>query len=140
MSAVRRRERGRAIERTGGSRCTEACSVVLERFLHNPRDGFAGVSEDEIAARFFVAPSVVKQRLKLAAVAPDLLDAYAEHAMTLEMLMAFTVCPDHARQVQVWETHQRGYGREAYHIRRMLTEGTVRAHWMRITLRTQGAV
>ena len=48
-------------------------------------------------------PGVVKQRLKLAAVSPKLLDLYAEDEMTLEQLMAFTVTDDHARQEQVWE-------------------------------------
>jgi ParB family transcriptional regulator, chromosome partitioning protein len=48
-----------------------------------------GRSEEEIAAAFFVAPAVVKQRLKLASVAPALLEAYAEEAMTLDQLMAF---------------------------------------------------
>ena len=50
-----------------------------------------GRTEEEIAAAFFVPASVVKQRLKLAAVAPSLLDAYAEEEMTLDQLMAFTV-------------------------------------------------
>ena len=43
----------------------------------------------------------MKQRLKLASVAPALLEVYAEDGMTLKQLMAFTVNPDHARQVQV---------------------------------------
>ena len=62
-----------------------------------------GLGEEEIAARFFVALTVVKQRLRLAAVSPKLLDVYAEDGMTLEQLMAFTVTSDHARQEQVWE-------------------------------------
>src|SRR5712672_3351604 len=33
-----------------------------------------GLGEEEIAARFFVSPTVVKQRLKLPSVAPKLLD------------------------------------------------------------------
>ena len=37
-----------------------------------------GQSEEEIAATFFVSVAVVKQRLRLAAVSPRLLDAYAE--------------------------------------------------------------
>ena len=86
-----------------------------------------GRSEEEIAAAFFVSASVVKQRLKLAAVAPSLLDAYAEEEMTLDQLMAFTVNPDHVRQEQVWEALQRHYSRQPYEIRRMLTEGAVRA-------------
>jgi len=71
-----------------------------------------GLSEDDIAARFFVSPTVVKQRLKLAAVSQKLLDVYAEDGMTLEQLMAFTVTNDHARQEQVWEALAHSYNKE----------------------------
>ncbi len=47
--------------------------------------------------------------------------------MTLDQVMAFTVNPDHARQEQVWEALQRSYTKEPHQIRRMLTEGAVRA-------------
>ncbi|MCU4161902.1 ParB/RepB/Spo0J family partition protein [Acidiphilium sp. AL] len=87
----------------------------------------AGLGEEEIAARFFVAPGVVKQRLKLAAVSPRLLDRYADDEMTLEQLMAFTVTNDHARQEQVWEALARSYNKEPYAIRRQLTETAIRA-------------
>ncbi|WP_036280585.1 ParB/RepB/Spo0J family partition protein [Methylocystis sp. ATCC 49242] len=86
-----------------------------------------GQSEEEIAAAFFVSVAVVKQRLRLASVSPMLLDVYAEDGMTLDQLMAFTVNPDHERQEQVWEAIQRSYNKEAYQIRRLLTEGAVRA-------------
>lgn len=86
-----------------------------------------GQSEEEIAAAFFVSVAVVKQRLRLASVSPNLLDIYAEDGMTLDQLMAFTVNPDHERQEQVWEAIQRSYNKEAYQIRRLLTEGAVRA-------------
>lgn len=86
-----------------------------------------GQSDEDIAARFFVSVNVVKQRLRLASVAPSLLDVYAEDGMTLEQLMAFTVTGDHARQEQVWETVSKSGNDEAYQIRRMLTESTVRA-------------
>jgi ParB family transcriptional regulator, chromosome partitioning protein len=86
-----------------------------------------GLSEEEIAARFFVAPSVVKQRLRLAAVSETLIAAYVAEEMTLEQLMAFTVTEDHARQEQVWESLQQGWNREAYYIRRLLTEAAVSA-------------
>ncbi|MDU1486529.1 MAG: hypothetical protein E6909_13395, partial [Staphylococcus aureus] len=62
-----------------------------------------GRTEEEVAAAFFVSVSVVKQRLRLAAVSPRLLDVYAEDGMTLDQLMAFAVNPDHERQEQVWE-------------------------------------
>ena len=83
--------------------------------------------EEEIAAAFGVTAAVVRQRLKLAAASPVLLDAYAEGAMTLDQLMAFCVSDDHARQEQVWATIQRGWNKEPHIIRRMLTEGVVRA-------------
>ena len=89
------------------------------------RDG--GMSEEEIAARHFVTPAIVKQRLRLASVSPKLHDVYAEDGMTLEQLMAFTVTGDQARQEQVWDNVSRSQNDEPYQIRRMLTEHTVRA-------------
>ncbi|MCC8430649.1 ParB N-terminal domain-containing protein [Reyranella aquatilis] len=86
-----------------------------------------GAGEEEIAARFFVATAVVKQRLRLASVSERLLGIYAEDGMTLEQLMAFTVSTDHARQEQVWEALQQSYNKEPYLIRRQLTESAVRA-------------
>jgi ParB family chromosome partitioning protein len=86
-----------------------------------------GQSEEEIAATFFVSVAVVKQRLRLAAVSPRLLDVYAEDAMTLDQLMAFTVSGDHERQDQAWDRLQSAYSKEPHLIRRMLTEGAVRA-------------
>lgn len=59
------------------------------------RDG--GMSEEDIAARHFVSPAIVKQRLRLASVSPKLHDVYAEDGMTLEQLMAFSVTADHVR-------------------------------------------
>ena len=86
-----------------------------------------GQSEEEIAAAFFVAVSVVKQRLRLASVSPKLLDVYAEDGITLDQLMAFTVNGDHERQEQVFERLRQSYSKEPHAIRRMLTEGAVRA-------------
>jgi ParB family transcriptional regulator, chromosome partitioning protein len=86
-----------------------------------------GRSEEDIAAAFFVGVNVVKQRLRLASVAPALLDVYAEDGMSLEQLMAFTVTADHARQEQVWQAISGSWQKEPYQIRRMLTEKAVRA-------------
>ena len=84
-------------------------------------------SEEEIAAIFFVSVGVVKQRLRLAAVSPKLLDVYADDGMSLEQLMAFSVTADHARQEQVWENVNRSGYDEPYQIRRVLTERAVKA-------------
>ena len=86
-----------------------------------------GMSEEEIAAAFFVSTNIVKQRLRLASVAPSLLNLYAEDGVTLEQLMAFTVNPDHSRQEQVWDAIKDSWQKEPYQIRRMLTETAVRA-------------
>ncbi|MBO4225314.1 ParB/RepB/Spo0J family partition protein [Bradyrhizobium neotropicale] len=86
-----------------------------------------GRSEEDIAAIFFVSVNVVKQRLRLAAVSPKLLDVYADDGMSLEQLMAFSVTADHARQEQVWENVNKSGYDEPYQIRRLLTERTVKA-------------
>ncbi len=87
-----------------------------------------GQSEDDVAAAFGVTPAVVRQRLKLAAAAPKLLDAYAADALNLEQLMAFCVSGDHARQEQVLEAiERREISPNAWNIRRLLTEACVEA-------------
>ena len=70
---------------------------------------------------------MVKQRLKLASVPPVLLEVYAADGLTLDQLMAFTVSGDHTRQEQVFESLKTSYDKQPYAIRRMLTEGAVRA-------------
>jgi ParB family chromosome partitioning protein len=123
------------IVRTDGIAEEDSLAENVQRVPLHPLDQFRafqtlrekGLSEEDIAARFFVHPAVVKQRLKLAAISQKLLDVYAEDGMTLEQLMAFTVTNDQARQEQVWEALARTYNKEPYYIRRQLTEGAVRA-------------
>ena len=92
----------------------------------------AGLSEEDIAARFFVSVSTVRQRLRLASVSPSLLEVYAEDGMSLEQLMAFSVTDNHARQEQVWEQVNQGQHVPAYHIRRLLTEDAIAANDRRV--------
>ena len=123
------------VVRTSGMAEEDSLAENVQRAPLHPLDQFRafktlrdkGLGDDEIAARFFVAPVVVKQRLRLAAVSEKLLDVYAKDEMTLEQLMAFTVSEDHTRQEQVWEALARSYNRDAYHIRQQLTQNTVRA-------------
>ena len=82
-----------------------------------------GQSADDIAARFGVTPAVVKQRLRLGAVSPVLMNIYREGEMTLEQLMAFTITDDHALQEHVWQELTWNKSKEM--IRRLLTEGHV---------------
>ncbi|MGE0410218.1 MAG: ParB/RepB/Spo0J family partition protein [Amphiplicatus sp.] len=121
--------------RTEGLAEEDSLAENIQRAPLHPLDQFRAFktlrekskSEEEIAAAFFVSPTIVKQRLKLASVAPELQDLYAEDGLTLDQLMAFTVNPDHQRQIDVWTALRNGYNRDPYHIRRMLTEGAVRA-------------
>lgn len=87
------------------------------------------MSEEDIAARYFVTVSVVKQRLRLAAVSPKLLDLYASDELTLAQLTAFSVTGDHQRQEAVWAQLKDGqsWEREPRAIRRHLTEAAVPA-------------
>lgn len=123
------------VVREGGIAEDDSIAENDERVGLHPLDQFRafqtlrtlGMSEEDIAARHFVSPAVVKQRLRLASVSPKLHEVYAEDGMTLEQLMAFSVTADHARQEQVWENVSKSGYDEPYQIRRMLTEDTVRA-------------
>jgi ParB family chromosome partitioning protein len=84
-----------------------------------------GLGAEEIAARFGITPAVVQQRLKLAAVSPQLMAVYRSGEMNLDQLMAFAITDDHARQEAVWAGLSWNKGPEA--IRRALTSAHVGA-------------
>lgn len=80
-----------------------------------------GRSMEDVAALFSVTPLVVKRRLKLANVAPSLIEAFRKDVLDLEAMMAFAVTDDHERQVQVFNS---------------LHKNNRRAHWIREALKT----
>jgi ParB family transcriptional regulator, chromosome partitioning protein len=84
-----------------------------------------GWGAEEIAARFGVTAKVVRQRMRLGAVSPKLMQVYRDGDLTLDQLMAFALIEDHARQEQVYAGL--GYNREAWIIRRDLTKTNVAA-------------
>lgn len=128
------------VVRDGGIAEDDSLAENDERIGLHPLDQFrafqilrdGGMSEEDIAARHFTTPAIVKQRLRLASVSPKLHEVYADDGMTLEQLMAFSVTGDHARQDQVWDTVSRSRLDQPYQIRRMLTENTVRASDRRV--------
>ncbi|TKW64752.1 MAG: chromosome partitioning protein ParB [Paracoccus denitrificans] len=99
----------------------------LDQFKAFKRMFDMGMSKEEIADAWRTTPRYIMQRLRLATVAPTLHDAYARNEMTLAMLEAFTVNPDHERQQQVWERISTSWQKEPWQIRNMLTETTVPA-------------
>ena len=79
------------VVRTDGLAEEDSLAENIQRAPLHPLDQFRafltlrekGKSEEEIAAAFFVSVAVARQRLRLAAVSPRLLDVYAEDGMTL---------------------------------------------------------
>lgn len=95
----------------------------FERFRELAED--RGWGAEEIAARFGVTPHVVKQRLRLGAVSPKLMQVYRDGELTLDQLMAFAITEDHARQEQVYANLS--WNRDSSTIRRDLTKTNVAA-------------
>ncbi|KEJ93652.1 chromosome partitioning protein, ParB family [Pseudosulfitobacter pseudonitzschiae] len=81
-----------------------------------------GRSEDEVALKFGVSVDLVRRRLKLARVAPEIIEHFRTGNLTLECVMAFTLTDDHDRQLAVWNVVKGGYHIHPQSIKRHLTE------------------
>ncbi len=124
----------RVLDGTDGAEASLAENVVrqdmhvadqVEAFagLHG---GGEGLGAEEIAARFGVSAHTVRQRLRLAAVSPVLIQAYRDGALTLDHLAAFAVTEDRAVQERVHGQLQE-WQRSPDLIRRLLTNALVPA-------------
>lgn len=105
---------------------------VLREAMH-PADQFLafqamiddGLTQVEIAAHFGISIRRVRMRLRLAAVAPELIAHYRAGSLTLDDMMAFTVSQDRDKQVECYEALN---GRvSAWSVRRYLTEEAARS-------------
>lgn len=85
-----------------------------------------GMSAEDIAARFGVTTAVVRQRLKLGACSPKLMEFYRQGEMSLDQLSAFAITDDHERQERVWNESPR-FNRSREGILHALSEGQVRS-------------
>jgi len=85
-----------------------------------------GQSVAEIASRFGHSETLVRQRLRLGRVAPEIREAYRDDAITLEAMMAFAVTEDHGQQLSVWNEVKDGYI-HASHVKRLLTDEKIAA-------------
>lgn len=123
---------------------TDAVEISLaENFIRepmHPADEFeafkvltdSGTPLADVAARFGVSETVVKQRLKLANVSPLFIDAYRNGEMALQHVMAFTVTEDHAAQERVWSQLSDWQRNDPDKIRDALTENEVTADDRRV--------
>lgn len=137
------RARRKEIKKTEAIRCVidtanDPFEISLDenvtRTAMSPADQFEAFRElaenrgwgaEEIAARFGVTAHVVKQRMRLGAVSPRLMQVYRDGGLTLDQLMAFAITEDHTRQEQVYDGL--GYNKEPWIIRRDLTKTNVAA-------------
>jgi len=102
----------------------------LQRAAMHPADQFEafaqmiaeGRKEDDIALKFGVSVDLVRRRLKLARIAPELIEQFRAGEMTLECVMAFTLTDDHDRQMTVWNAGKDSYHIHPQSIKRQLTE------------------
>lgn len=92
-----------------------------------------GKTVEAVAARFGVTVLHVQRRMRLAAVAPTLLQLYRDDKATLDQMMALASVDDHKRQLAVWKATS-DYNRSASAIRRKLTEAEVPAADARVKL------
>jgi ParB family chromosome partitioning protein len=122
----------RVVDEQGGTEASLAENVI--RTNMHPADQFIafralvdeGIGVEEVAARFGVTPTTVRQRLKLANVAPRLFELYRVDEITLDQLMALAITDDQAAQERVWDSTQEWERRPAT-LRRALTESKVDA-------------
>ncbi len=122
------------VVREGGIAADDSVAENDERVGLHPLDQFRafqtlrdiGMSEEDIAARHFVNPAIVKQRLRLASVSPKLHEVYAEDGMTSRAAHGVL---SHGRSrppgASLGNVSRSGYD-EPYQIRRLLTDNTVR--------------
>lgn len=126
--------------RSGGDDATEiSLTENVVRAPMHPADQFtafnslveAGSSPADVAARFGLSETAVKQRLRLARVSPTVFEAYRDGKLTLEQVQAFTVSDDHAAQDNVLANLSRWNG-DPETIRDALTEDDIRASDKRV--------
>jgi ParB family chromosome partitioning protein len=84
-----------------------------------------GATIEAAAARFGTSERHVRQRLRLGKLAPELLDAYRAGKISLETVTAFTLGPDHAAQLGVWQQLKDHSYIQPFTVKRLLTEAAV---------------
>lgn len=120
---------------TGGLAEDDSLAENSDREALHPLDEFRafaalkakGKSVEDIAAAYRVTAAVVRQRLRLAAASPVLLEVYVAGNIDLDDLMAFCVTDDAARQEAVYKDLAASGQMSEWIIKRRLTEQTVRA-------------
>ena len=92
----------------------EAFATIVEGYEAN---GMASPAERiaNCARRFGVTERYVAQRLALAALAPDILDALRENRITIAAATAYASHPEQAEQIKVFKAHEKRSGSYGKH-------------------------
>lgn len=83
-----------------------------------------GKSVEDVAAAFGVTPLVVKRRMKLATVSPQLMAQFREDKIGLDCLMVLASVDDHDKQEQTWAGVPT-WNRRPDYLRQLLTQGEI---------------
>ena len=84
-----------------------------------------GETVEAVATRFGVSERHVRQRLRLGKLAPELLDAYRNGDISLDVVTAFTLGADHQAQRAVWHQLKDHSYIPPYTVRRLLTQTAI---------------
>jgi ParB family transcriptional regulator, chromosome partitioning protein len=84
-----------------------------------------GETVEAVATRFGVSERHVRQRLRLGKLVPELLDAYRNGDISLDVVTAFTLGADHQAQLAVWNQLKDQSYIAPYTVRRLLTQTAI---------------
>jgi ParB family chromosome partitioning protein len=120
----------RVVDRDEGHEASLAENVIREAMhpadefdaFHSLANDGSGCSTAEIAARFGKSELYVRQRLKLANVAPAILDEYRAGKATLEQMMALALTDDQLQQQHVWKGAKQEWQRRPDQLRSAITQ------------------
>jgi ParB family transcriptional regulator, chromosome partitioning protein len=85
----------------------------------------AGRSVEDVALHFGVSERLVRQRLRLGKLAPELLDEFRSGEISLELVTAFTLGVDPAAQFAVWRQVKDQSYVQPHAVCCLLTQGAV---------------
>jgi ParB family transcriptional regulator, chromosome partitioning protein len=91
-----------------------------------------GLGVYDVAARFGVSSLFVRQRLKLANVAPRFIKAYRAEEIRVDQLEALAITDDQQAQEKVWDSLRHDWERSPHNLRSLLTEKHVSASDRRV--------
>jgi ParB family transcriptional regulator, chromosome partitioning protein len=86
----------------------------------------SGLPVERIAERFGITVRAVQQRLRLANVAPDLVERFRAGELTLDQMQALALTDDHARQIAIMSALP-AWHRDAWAIKQRIVEHEVHA-------------